>query len=370
MGDIKEVESAFAPSMNIDHIHFFVEDARFWRDWFVQVLGFQPVSFQPVSFQPVSSSAALCELPARGRHTHREIVRSGAVTFWLSSALTQASPVAHYLKQHPPGVVDVAFQVEDLSAAIAQAHQAHAKILQPFAGTYQILGWGNLRHTLLETQPSIAQPSTITAIDHIVLNVAKGELEQAVAFYEQVFGFQRQQSFAIRTDRSALCSQVLTHPHGSIKFPINEPVTPTSQIQEFLDLNGGAGIQHLALKTEGIVEAIAQFRQRGLAFLQVPWSYYEQLRQRAGFQLTEAEWRAIAAQEILVDWQTEHSQALLLQAFTQPVFSQPTFFFELIERRRYWVGEVEKTAQGFGEANFQALFEAIEREQMKRGSLG
>jgi 4-hydroxyphenylpyruvate dioxygenase len=351
MGDIKEVESAFAPSMNIDHIHFFVEDARFWRDWFVQILGFQAVS-----------SSADC-------HTHREIVKSGAVTFLLSSALTQESSVAHYLEQHPPGVVDVAFQVKDVPAAIAQARQAHAKILQS-AGTYQILGWGNLRHTLLETQSSIVPPSTITAIDHIVFNVAKGELEQAVAFYEQVFGFQRQQSFAIRTDRSALCSQVLTHPHGSIKFPINEPVTPTSQIQEFLDLNGGAGIQHLALQTEDIIEAIARFRRRGLAFLQVPWSYYEQLRQRAGFQLTEAEWRAIAAQEILVDWQLEHSQALLLQAFTQPVFSQPTFFFELIERRRCWVGEVEKTAQGFGEANFQALFEAIEREQMKRGSLG
>jgi 4-hydroxyphenylpyruvate dioxygenase len=351
MGDIKEVESAFAPSMNIDHIHFFVEDARFWRDWFVQILG----------FQSLASSA--------NRHTHREIVRSGAVTFWLSSALTQESPAARFLQQHPPGVVDVAFQVEDLPTTIAQARQAHAKILES-AGSYQILGWGNLRHTLVETQPSIAQPSTIRAIDHIVLNVARGELEPAVAFYEQVFGFQRQQSFAIRTDRSALCSQVLTHPHGSIKFPINEPVTPTSQIQEFLDLNSGAGIQHLALKTEGIVEAIAQFRQRGLAFLQVPWSYYEQLRQRPGFQLTETEWKAIAAQEILVDWQTEHSQALLLQAFTQPVFSQPTFFFELIERRRCWVGEVEKTAQGFGEANFQALFEAIEREQMKRGSLG
>jgi 4-hydroxyphenylpyruvate dioxygenase len=339
--------------MNIDHVHFYVEDARFWRDWFVQVLGFQAIA-----------RSADC-------HTQREIVRSGAVTFWLSSALTQESPVVRYLQQHPPGIVDVAFQVEDLPAAIAQVLHANARVLQPFAGAYQVLGWGNLRHTLVEAQPMAkSADAVITAIDHIVLNVAQGELEPAIAFYEQVFGFQRQQSFAIRTKRSALCSQVLTHPNSAIKFPINEPVTKTSQIQEFLDLNGGAGIQHLALKTEGIVEAIAQFRQRGLAFLQVPLSYYEQLRQRDGFQLTEAEWRAIAAQEVLVDWQAEHASALLLQAFTQPVFSQPTFFFELIERRRCWVGETEKTAQGFGEANFQALFEAIEREQMKRGSLG
>jgi 4-hydroxyphenylpyruvate dioxygenase len=345
--------------MNIDHVHFYVEDARFWRDWFVQVLGFEVVS------RPLS--------PANP-HTQQEVVQSGAIIFRISSALTPESPVAQYLRQHPPGVVDVAFQVEDVGAAIVRALNANAKVLQPLdaAGSCQILGWGNLRHTLVEAQPvaPIGVSSLLTDIDHIVLNVAKGELEPAITFYEQVFGFQRQQSFAIRTERSALCSQVLMHPLSPIKFPINEPATATSQIQEFLDLNGGAGIQHLALKTAGIIEAIAQFRQRGLAFLQVPFSYYEQLRQRDGFQLTEAEWRSIAAQEILVDWQLDQAQALLLQTFTQPVFSQPTFFFELIERRRCWVEGQEKTAQGFGEANFQALFEAIEREQMKRGTLG
>jgi 4-hydroxyphenylpyruvate dioxygenase len=343
--------------MNIDHVHFYVEDAPFWRDWFIQVLGFQSVSRQTQ------------------HHTHREVVKSGAVYFWLSSALTEQSPVADYLQQHPPGIVDVAFQVRDLATAIARALNANATLINfsDQGGSCQISGWGNLRHTLVEVPSMVAaidEKSAIVEIDHIVLNVAKGELKQAIAFYEQVFGFQRQQSFAIRTDRSALCSQVLTHPHGTIKLPINEPATEGSQIQEFLDLNRGAGIQHLALRTEGIVEAIAHFRQQGLSFLQVPLSYYEQLRQRDGFQLTEAEWRAIASQEILVDWQTDQSPALLLQAFTQPIFSQPTFFFELIERQRYWIGATEKIAQGFGEANFQALFEAIEREQIKRGSLG
>ncbi len=358
--------------MNIDHVHFYVEDALFWRDWFIQVLEFQSVSSQANSSQANSSQA--------DRHTQREVVKSGAVVFWLSSALTEQSPVADYLQQHPPGIVDVAFQVRDLATAIARALAANATFIKSFeqAGSCQIAGWGNLRHTLVEVPsaeiPSkgaaIEEKSAITGIDHIVLNVAKGELEPAIAFYEQVFGFQRQQSFAIRTDRSALCSQVLTHPDGTIKLPINEPASEGSQIQEFLDLNGGAGIQHLALRTERIVEAIAQFRQQGLSFLQVPMSYYEQVSQRNGFQLTEAEWSAIASQEVLVDWQADQSPALLLQAFTQPIFSQPTFFFELIERRRYWIGDVEKTAQGFGEANFQALFEAIEREQIKRGSLG
>ncbi|NJR38856.1 MAG: 4-hydroxyphenylpyruvate dioxygenase [Leptolyngbyaceae cyanobacterium CSU_1_4] len=351
--------------MNIDHVHFYVEDAQFWRDWFIQVLGFQSI------FSQFSSQT--------DRHTQREGVKSGTVCFWLSSALTAESPVAQYLRCHPPGIVDVAFQVKDRAAAIARALAANATLIQSsdLAKSCQIAGWGNLRHTLVEVPATGAHRkektaitgSAITGIDHIVLNVPKGELKSAIAFYEQVFGFQRQQSFAIRTDRSALCSQVLGHPEGAIKLPINEPATEGSQIQEFLDLNGGSGIQHLALKTEGMMETIAHFRKQGLSFLQVPFSYYEQLRQREGFQLTEAEWQAIARQEVLVDWQVDQSPAVLLQAFTQPIFSQPTFFFELIERRRYWSGATEKVAQGFGEANFQALFEAIEREQIKRGSL-
>jgi 4-hydroxyphenylpyruvate dioxygenase len=138
--------------MNIDHVHFYVEDARFWRDWFVRVLGFQAV------------------YGSADRHTQREVVKSGAVTFWLSSALTQESPVAHYLQQHPPGIVDVAFQVADLSAAIAQTLHANAKILQPSTEAYQVLGWGNLRHTLVEARPPAkAADAIITTIDHIVL---------------------------------------------------------------------------------------------------------------------------------------------------------------------------------------------------------
>jgi 4-hydroxyphenylpyruvate dioxygenase len=323
--------------MNIDHIHFYVEDARHWRDWFVQVLGFR------------SST------PRLSSHTQTEVVESGTVCFWLSSALNPDSPVTQYLQQHPPGVVDVAFQVDD-PALLERG---------------QIAGWGDLRHTLVAKKSRVEPPTTlIKAIDHLVLNVAKGELEEAIAYYETTFGFQRQQSFAIRTNRSALCSQVLTHPDSGIKLPINEPATPQSQVQEFLDWNRGAGVQHLALGTENIVAAIAQLRQQGLSFLPVPSTYYEELCQRQGFPLLEKELQAIARQEILVDWQADYTEALLLQAFTQPIFAQPTFFFELIERRTYWTGKKYETANGFGEANFQALFEAIEREQMKRGSLG
>jgi 4-hydroxyphenylpyruvate dioxygenase len=148
-----------------------------------------------------------------------------------------------------------------------------------------------------------------------------------------------------------------------VQFPINEPTSANSQIQEFLDVNQGPGIQHIALQTPQIVKAIAQLRHRGLSFLPIPSTYYTQLRtQHQGLPLSTAELEEIAAQEILVDWHNEASQALLLQTFTQPIFEQPTFFFELIERRQ--------EAQGFGEGNFRALFEAIEREQLKRGSLG
>jgi 4-hydroxyphenylpyruvate dioxygenase len=153
----------------------------------------------------------------------------------------------------------------------------------------------------------------------------------------------------------------MLHPDGWVKLPINQPTSANSQIQEFLEVNRGPGVQHIALQTPNIVDAIAYLRQRGLPFLQVPRTYYTQLLHRQGLQLSEAEIQEIAAQQILVDWEENSPEALLLQIFTQPIFEQPTFFFELIERRLQ--------ARGFGEGNFRALFEAIEREQMKRGSL-
>jgi 4-hydroxyphenylpyruvate dioxygenase len=211
--------------------------------------------------------------------------------------------------------------------------------------------------------PNLASHSRLfTGIDHVVLNVAVGDLEQALSWYEAVLGFQRQQTYTIETDRSGLRSQVMVHPDSGVQFPINEPTSPNSQIQEFLEINQGAGIQHIALQTPKIVEAIAKLRTLGLSFLAIPSAYYSQLSTSSQqLPLSPAELTEIAQQEILVDWQNDGSQALLLQTFTQPIFEQPTFFFELIERRQQ--------AQGFGEGNFRALFEAIEREQLKRGSL-
>lgn len=341
--------------MRIDHIHFYVEDAKVWRDWFVRYLGF---------------TAAASDI--NSLHTCTEVVKSGVVCFLISSPILPTSPVAEFLSQHPPGVVDVAFAVEDVEAAIALAEFHGATILQSI-GEHQIgatsvkcgkiAAWGGLTHTLIERTINNNQPTNnaITAIDHVVLNVAVGDLERAVTWYEKILDFQPQQTFKIQTDRSALYSQVMISRNGSVQLPINEPASSNSQIQEFLDVNRGSGIQHIALKTPNIINAIAKFRARGLSLLSVPQSYYTQLKQRPGFPLSNQEIEAIAQQEILVDWKEDAQNAVLLQIFTQPIFGEPTFFLEFIERRFQ--------AQGFGEGNFRALFEAIESEQMKRGTL-
>jgi 4-hydroxyphenylpyruvate dioxygenase len=373
--------------MKINHIHFYVEDARASRDWFVNQMGFQALA-----------SGASC-------HTLTTVVKSGAVYIVLSSPLTSASPVAQFLRLHPPGVADIAFSVSDLEAVMERAVANGAKVLQPVQqqslaqGSWKwgkIAAWGSLTHTLTEptgnapllpifsnsdiiieafnstqrqgttTKEFLLKPTSdselFTDIDHVVLNVATGDLEPALKWYEKVLGFQRQQTFTIQTDQSALRSQVLLQPDSGVQFPINEPASPNSQIQEFLDFNRGPGIQHIALQTPRIVKAIARLRQLGLSFLPIPPSYYTQLQNRHhGLHLSATELEEIATQQILVDWQDESPQALLLQLFTQPIFNEPTFFFEIIERRQ--------EAQGFGEGNFRALFEAIEQEQIKRGTL-
>ena len=373
--------------MKIDHVHFYVEDASVFCDWLVQTLGFQRVA------------------TGSSNHTYTKVLKSGSITFLISSPLTSESPVAEFLRLHPSGVADVAFLVEDLEAVIENASAQGNQVLQPPQEQFQrhgrlkwskIPSWGSLVHTLVErdgicdesffpaqlnwiTQgahsklPSLNiagnqvnnNPQTMfTSIDHVVLNVAAGDLGRAVNWYQQVLRFCPQQMFSIQTQQSGLYSQVMVDPTGQVQLPINEPTSANSQIQEFLDVNGGPGIQHIALGTSNILQAIAQLRSRGLPFIEVPPSYYSQWWEThcgSNFRLPKAEWEEIATRQILVDYQEEFPQALLLQTFTQPIFGKPTFFFEVIERRFQ--------AKGFGEGNFRALFEAIEREQNKRGRL-
>lgn len=352
--------------LQIDHIHFYVENALALRDWFINVMGFESIA------------------SGSNSHTHTEIVASGnRVKFVLSSPITNTSPVAEFQLRHPPGVADVAFAVDNLEVAIAQTLSQGATLSQPIQrwhfpqgelASATILSKANLRHTLLERQcitpilPGLAEKPLINpnpllmGIDHIVLNVAVGELDSTVRWYEQALGFERQQTFAIQTERSALFSQVMIHPDCGVKFPVNEPRSTNSQIQEFLDINGGAGIQHIALQTHNISQVTAKLRAAGLNFLNIPSTYYEQLQyyyQSLG--ISPQEWQQLVDQEILIDYpdsEEDSLKPLLLQIFTKPIFPQPTFFFELIERR--------DRAQGFGEGNFRALFQAVEKEQLKR----
>lgn len=354
--------------MDIDHVHFYVEDASTWRDWFSR-MGFRAIGAH------------------HSWHTHTEWVQHGQVNFLLSSPKQTASPVWQFLQCHPPGVVDVAFGVPDLARFCQQAQQQGVTLTQPLQVVrqdhgvvkwVQIAAWGTLRHTLIErsgrtsglpTGPQVvagdvdglrgARSPSFTIIDHIVLNVAAGELSAAVDWYHRVLALQPQQAFAIQTAHSGLGSRVMQHANGRVKLPINEPTSPTSQIQEFLDLNGGAGVQHIALQTSDIMTAIARLRLAGVAFLPIPDRYYTQLHQRA--HLTAQQIQALAQQQILVDWPAHFPQAVLMQIFTEPIFAQPTFFFELIERQQYLHNGETQAVQGFGEGNFQALFEAIER---------
>jgi 4-hydroxyphenylpyruvate dioxygenase len=323
--------------MEIDHIHFYVDDLATRRDWFIQNMGCETIS------------------ATANHHTATEVLKSGAVYFVLSSALRPNSPVSHYLKQHPPGVADIAIRVSSIETQLEKADQIQVSLQTiPSSGGLlkwaKIPGWGSLSHTLIEnTSPvdfcqaffgagtqaegsprAISVGSTDFTIDHVVLNVAAGALDQVVEWYRNLFDFQVQQAFQIQTETSGLNSKVLMSQNGQVYFNINEPSSSKSQIQEFLDENRGPGIQHIALKTPNILQAVAQMRQRGMKFLSVPATYYSQLTQRLQqrkiSQFSQAEIQDIKAQNILVDWQKNRPESILLQIFSHPIFEQRTFF--------------------------------------------
>jgi 4-hydroxyphenylpyruvate dioxygenase len=350
--------------MKIDHVHFYTRNAARTRDWFIHNVGFKAIG------------------NCITQHTHTELIALNSAFLVLSSPLNSASPVAQYLKSHPSGVVDIAFRVKDLSIIVDRARYLGVKLLQNIQlwrsqrGSFKyakIIGWNSLQHTLIEAgdrmsyclpnfkfkqyNTSKGYESKITNIDHVVLNVAHGKLDAAVKLYQALFNFQVQQSFEIKTNKSGLSSQALIDEAGKVQFNINEPTASNSQIQEFIDLNHGSGIQHLALRTSNLIADVEKMQQRGLKFLTVPPAYYSQLE---SLPLNLRQRQGIADLQILVDRDCSLPQALLMQIFTQPIFEQPTFFLEFIERRQ--------EAKGFGGGNFKALFEAVEREQDKRFS--
>ena len=350
--------------MKIERVHFYCRDAARTKDWFVHNIGFKAID------------------NCIDGHTHTELIALNSAHFLISSPLNNTSPVAQYLAYHPTGVADITFRVKNLGAIIDRSKNLGLKILQDVElkrspeGTFleaKITGWNDLQHTLIEAEDDndlclpmaiesdrVDDVSTlhITGIDHVVLNVALGKLNCAVELYQKLFNFKVQQSFNIQTSKSGLTSQALIDDAGQVQFNINQPSGTNSQIQEFIDYNGGSGIQHLALRSQNLIADVAQI-QSGLKFLTVPQTYYQNLKALSYLSLAEKE--AVTRQQILVDSDYACPQSLLMQIFTQPIFEQPTFFLEFIERRQ--------SARGFGRGNFKALFEAVERQSEHRLSI-
>jgi 4-hydroxyphenylpyruvate dioxygenase len=375
--------------MVIDSVHFYVTDATNTSDWFINCLRFQLVDrYQDDDTLTIA-------------------IAKKAIFLVISSPLNNHSSVAHYLTERAEGIVDISFKINRLQAFIDRIQNSDIKILQPIQQEELIKyscvrGWDSLQHTLIESQyefncyllpngklrkfkinkQRLKQDSLnsigIDCIDHIVLNVTRGKLKSAVSFYQSLFGFKIQQTFKIKTTRSGLSSQALIDSKSQVQFNINEPTTANSQIQEFIELNGGAGIQHLAFRSTNLIQDISiikadreknKMRSQNIffstsfpqiAFLPIPLTYYDHLQQRLQqnlIQFSPQELQLIMQQEILIDWQNNSPQSLLLQIFTQPILQKPTFFLEFIERRQQ--------AIGFGEGNFHALFAAVEQEQIR-----
>jgi 4-hydroxyphenylpyruvate dioxygenase len=314
------------------------------------------------------------------------VLEQGDIRFVVSGALESTSPIAEHVRKHGDGVHDLAWLVDDARAAFALAVDRGAKVVrEPWeetdsSGTLvlaQIAAYGDTVHTFVDRRrypssvlepgysaldrlpPVPGPPAGLRAIDHVVGNVERGRLEDWVGFYSDVMGFAPMMHFSedqIATEYSALQSTVVWD-GKRIVMPINEPAEgmKKSQIQEYLEAYDGPGVQHLALRTDDIVATVEALWVRGVRFMTVPDTYYDEARER--FEDVDLPWEDLQRLGILVD---REDTGYLLQIFTETITDRPALFFEIIERRG---------ARGFGEGNFKALFEAIERDQARRGHL-
>ena len=326
--------------------------------------------------------------PSTGnRDHHAYVLESGAVRFVLKGGVDPASPLHDHHRAHGDGIVDIALEVPDVDTCIAQAHRAGATVLEEphdvsdEHGTVRvgaIATYGETRHTLVDRSryagpylpgfvdrrvPGEVRPKRLfQALDHVVGNVELGQMDAWVAFYQRVMGFTNMAEFIgadIATDYSALMSKVVASGNHRVKFPLNEPAIAKkkSQIDEYLEFYGGPGAQHLALATNDILRSVDVLSAAGVPFLKTPDSYYEDPELRARIGQVRVPIEELQQRGILVD---RDEDGYLLQIFTQPIVDRPTVFFELIERHG---------SLGFGKGNFQALFQALEREQDLRGNL-
>ncbi len=363
-------EGDFLQLKRIDHVEFYVGNARQAAHFYRTAFGFKPIAY------------AGLETGVRDRTSY--VLEQRNIRLVLTGGLDPHGAVAEHVRLHGDGVKDIAFLVDDAAEAFEETVKRGAQpVLEPTVIEGQkghvikatIAAYGDTVHSFIQRNGyhgtffpkfhAIKQPPPVTAIgltaiDHIVGNVELGRMDQWVDFYNQVLGFRQLQHFSdedIATEYSALMSKVVQNGSGRIKFPINEPAQGKrkSQIDEYLQFYRGPGVQHLALITDDIISAVRALRANGVDFLRTPDAYYEMLGERVG--TIDEDMTVLRELNILVD---RDDEGYLLQIFTKPLQDRPTVFFEIIQR---------KGARGFGAGNFKALFEAIEREQALRGNL-
>jgi len=360
----------FMPLHGIDHVELWVGNAAQASYYFQHAFGFAEVAFSG--------------LETRVRDRVSRVLKQGEILLVLTGTLHSETEIARHHAKHGDGVKVIALSVPDVDNAYREATSRGAKgLAEPHdisdehgrVRIADVATYGETVHRFVdrsgyegpflpgfEAVSGDRAPSNelVYGIDHIVGNVELGAMEEWVSYYEKVFGMTEMIHFtdeAISTEYSALMSKVVTNGDGRVKFPINEPAEGKrkSQIDEYLEFYEGAGAQHIALTTRDIVKTVAELRARGIRFLNTPETYYEEVPERVG-EINER-LEDLKRLGILVD---RDDEGYLLQIFTAPLGDRPTIFFELIERHG---------ARGFGEGNFKALFEAIEREQEKRGNL-
>ncbi len=353
-----------------DHIELWVGNAKQAAFYYEHAFGFRRTAY------------AGPETGVRDRASY--VLEQSEIRLVLTSALRRGQEVGDFAHVHGDGVKDIALRVPDAREAYRQAVQRGARgILEPTTvgdewGSVELASigtYGDVVHTFVNRSryegaylPGYvalgAPPGDLGvglfAIDHVVGNVELGRMDRWVEFYEQVFGMTEMIHFSdedISTEYSALMSKVMTDGEGKVKFPINEPAEGKrkSQIEEYLEFNHGPGVQHIALQSSNIVETVEALQRRGVIFLATPDAYYDETPDRVG--TIDESWDDLRRLRILAD---RDDDGYLLQIFTKTAQDRPTLFFEVIERHG---------ARGFGDGNFKALFEAIEREQALRGNL-
>lgn len=365
----------FLPLLGTDYVEFYVGNAKQAAHFYKTAFGFQSYAY------------AGLETGLRDRTSY--VLKQDKIRLVLTTAMNSHSPIGEHVKKHGDGVKVIALWVEDARKAFEETTSRGAKaFLEPTvekdengetvrAGIYT---YGETIHMFVERKnykgvflPGFVEwksdynpsPVGLKFIDHMVGNVGWGEMNTWVKWYEDVMGFVNFLSFddkQIHTEYSALMSKVMSNGNGRIKFPINEPAEgkKKSQIEEYLDFYEGSGCQHIAVATDDIITTVTQLRERGVEFLSAPPSaYYEEIPKRLGkhMEIMNEDIAVLEKLGILVDADEE---GYLLQIFTKPVEDRPTLFYEIIQRMG---------AKGFGAGNFKALFESIEREQERRGTL-